>query len=160
MTCLCGRWRSCRPYNLPVTSIAIMNLACFPAFQLKASLDIFAPDSSSHDGLFRCISHTSAPAHVGLSYGEAHQTASSARQRCCSLPSVSSQTHHHTGQGAGRRRVRCRCSLLGGRADVGLCTSALEELWGQPFRRMRVKSLEICHVFSISSKVCLLLALT
>lgn len=44
--------------------------------------------------------------------------------------------------------------------DVGLFISALEEMWRQCFGRMRVKSLEICHVFSISFNVCLLLALT
>ena len=153
------KWRSYRSYNLPVTNIAIMNLACFTAFQLTP-WQAYLADYSSHDWLFRCISHTSTPANVGLSYGKACLAASPALQYFYCLPSVSSQTHHYTGQGAGRRRVRCHCSLLGGRTDVGLCISALEEIQRQCFGRTRVKSLEVYHVFSISTKVCLLLALT
>lgn len=119
----------------------------------------FPPDCSSHDQLFRCISCISTFGDIGFSHRKAHPGASHALRHFYCLPSVSSQTHHYTGQGAGRRRVRCHRTLRHGRTDVGLCISALEEIWRQAFGRMRVKSLEICHVFSVSSEVCLLLAL-
>lgn len=56
------KWRSYRSYNLPMTNIAIINLDHFTAFQLfpwQANLDVFPPDYSSHDWLFRHISRTS-----------------------------------------------------------------------------------------------------
>lgn len=107
---------------------AVMNLACFTAFQL-ISWQAYLADCSSHDWRLRCISHTSTPANVGLSYGKACLAASPALQNFYRLPSFSS---HYTGQGSGRRRVRYHCSVLGGRTDVGPCILALEEIWTQP----------------------------
>lgn len=119
---------------------------------MQANLDVFPPDYSSHDWLFRHIGRTSTLADIGLSYGKACLAISPTLQHFYYSSSVSSQTHHYTGQGAGRKSVRCPCSLLGGRTDVGLFILAVEEIWTKPFRRMIAKSLEICHVYSISPK--------
>lgn len=97
---LCIKRRSYRSYNLPVSNIAIINLACFTAFQF-IPWQAYLADCSSYDWLFRCISHTSTPANVGLSHGKACLAASPALQHSYYFTSVSSQTHHYTGQGTG-----------------------------------------------------------
>lgn len=117
----------------------------------SAYTDVFPPVCTSYDCLFRCTGHTSTSANVDLSLGKA-----SACLFCtstCLLFAFRFQPNPSPYRPG--CWVRCYCSLSDGKTDVGWCIL----VW-RTYARMRMKSPEICNIFSVSSEVCLLLAVT